>query len=551
MQDDRHAKEYADHLIQQVQGGRMTRRQLLIRASVFGFSLTAAGSLLAACGGDSTTTSEGSPSASAAPQRGGSIKVTALTPLSALDPVTMYQTGDIATVEQICEYLIWINNDLTLRPVLAESWSPDPTGAVWTFKLRQGVSFNDGSPLAAEDVVATFDRLVDPDSGSGALSALKGILSPGGTQKIDDYTVQFNLDAAFADFPYLVSSGNYNSVILHRSFAGDFLKKPIGTGPFMLTDFKAKQSATLKRNPNYWQKGLPYLDEVGFVYIDDAQAQAVQLQSGAVDVQAQTAFQGSQALFANPNLNVITTHSTAIREVAMRVDQEPYSDKNVRQAVAYCLDRQAIMASLYDGKGTQGSDQIFSPLYPASPSFPDRAQDYEKAKQLLSDAGYADGVKLTLTTASSYLDLAQYAQIIAEQCKPAGIDMKLNTMSATEFYGGDSSTTPWLNANMTIVEWSPRPVAAQYIQAMLTKASVWNSSHWANSEFDTLFKQYSATVDEASRSEIATKMGTIQQDETPVILAFWMDSLRATTKRVHNVQGLEAYLDLTNAYVTA
>ena len=549
MQDDQHSREYGDHLIEQVRTGRMTRRQLLVRASVFGFSLTAAGRLLAACGGSTAT--EGSPSASAAPKSGGSIKVTALTPLSALDPVTMYQTGDIATVEQICEYLIWVNNDLTLRPVLAETWSPDASGAVWTFKLRQGVTFNEGSPCTADDVVATFDRLVNPDSGSGALSALKGILSPGGTQKVDDYTVQFNLDTAFADFPYLVSSGNYNSVILQRDFAGDFLKKPVGTGPFMLTDYKNKQSATLRRNPNYWQKGLPYLDEVSFVYIDDAQAQAVQLQSGAVDLQAQTAFQGSQALFANPNLNVITTHSTAIREVAMRVDKKPYSDKNVRQAVAYCLDRQAIMSALYDGKGTQGNDQIFSPLYPASPTFPDRAQDYDKAKQLLSDAGYAGGVKLTLTTAASYLDLAQYAQIIAAQCKPAGIEIKLDTMSATEFYGGDSGTTPWLNADMTIVEWSPRPVAAQYIQAMLTKASVWNSSHWADSEFDGLFKQYSATVDEASRSEIATKMGTIQQDETPVILAFWMDSLRATTKRVHNVQGLEAYLDLTNAYVTA
>ena len=441
MQDDRHSREYGDHLIEQVRTGRMTRRQLLVRASVFGFSLTAAGRLLAACGG-STTTSEGSPSASAAPKSGGSIKVTALTPLSALDPVTMYQTGDISTVEQICEYLIWVNNDLTLRPVLAETWSPDASGAVWTFKLRQGVTFNEGSPCTADDVVATFDRLVNPDSGSGALSALKGILSPGGTQKVDDYTVQFNLDTAFADFPYLVSSGNYNSVILQRDFAGDFLKKPVGTGPFMLTDYKNKQSATLKRNPNYWQKGLPYLDEVSFVYIDDAQAQAVQLQSGAVDLQAQTAFQGSQALFANPNLNVITTHSTAIREVAMRVDKKPYSDKNVRQAVAYCLDRQAIMSALYDGKGTQGNDQIFSPLYPASPTFPDRAQDYDKAKQLLSDAGYAGGVKLTITTAASYLDLAQYAQIIAAQCKPAGIEMKLDTMSATEFYGGDSGHHP-------------------------------------------------------------------------------------------------------------
>ena len=133
---------------------------------------------------------------------------------------------------------------------------------------------------------------------------------------------------------------------------------------------------------------------------------------------------------------------------------------------------------------------------------------------MLSDAGHADGVKLTITTAGSYLDLGQYAQLIKAQCKPAGIDVGINLVSATQFYGGDADKTPWLQADMTIVEWSPRPVAAQYIQAMLTASSVWNSSHWANAEFDSLFGQYSATVDEASRSAIATKMGTTQQDET-------------------------------------
>jgi peptide/nickel transport system substrate-binding protein len=548
MRDD-YVREYGEHLIEQVKKGRMTRRQLLVRASVFGFSATAAGRLLAACGGSSNAPAA-SASASVAPKRGGTVKVSSIVPLSALDPVTMYQTGDIATVEQICEYLAWVEKDLTLRPVLAESWSPDATAKVWTFKLRQGVTFNDGSPFGADDVVATFERLVDPKSGSSALSALKGILSPGGTQKVDDATVAFHLDAPFADFPYLVSSGDYNAVILSRNYSGNFAKHPVGTGPFMLVHTDMRHTATLKRNPTYWQKGLPYLDGVEFTYIDDTQAQIVQLESGAIDMQVQTSFQGSKSLFANPDLNVIINHSTAIREVAMRVDKAPYSDKNIRQAVAYCLDRKAIMQALYAGKGTEGNDQIFSPLYPTSPVFPERTQDYAKAKQLLAASSSPNGVKLTITTAASYLDLAQYATLIQGMCKPAGIDVSLNTMSASAFYGGTPSATPWLQADMTIVEWSPRPVAAQYIQAMLTKASVWNSSHWANTEFDQLFAQYEATVDESSRSAIATKMGAAQQDDTPVLLAFWMDSLRATNKKVHNVQGLEAYLDLTKTFIS-
>jgi peptide/nickel transport system substrate-binding protein len=324
----------------------------------------------------------------------------------------------------------------------------------------------------------------------------------------------------------------------------------VGTGPFMLTDYHTGVSATLKKNPNYWQKGLPYLDGVEFVYNQDAAAQSLQLQAGNVDIQAQTAFQGSQALYANAQINVLTAHSTAIREVAMRVDKAPYDNKNVRQAVAYCLDRPGLLQGLYKGKGTLGNDQIFSPLYPSSPTFPARNQDYAKAKQLLSAAGHPGGVKLTITTASNYLDLSQYATLIQANCAPAGIDVAINTMSATQYYGGATNQQPWLEADMTIVEWSPRPVAAQYIQAMLASTSVWNSSHWADAQFDTLYKQYEATVDETSRRQIATQMGTIQQDETPIILAFWMDSLRATRTTVHDVQGLEAYLDLTRTYLS-
>ena len=550
MSEDNHSREYGQHLVDELLKGEMTRRQLLIRASVFGFSATAIGGLLAA-GGESPARASSPQRAAAAITRGGVPKCTCIAPLSALDPVTMYQTGDIATVEMICEYLAWVQKDLTLEPVLALSWSPNATGQVWTFKLRQGVTFSDGSPLEADDVVATFERLVNPSSGSGALSALKGILSPGGTRKVDEYTVAFHLDKPFADFPYLVSSGDYNSVILPRTFAGDFVTSPIGTGPFMLSSYVTGQSATLKRNPTYWQKGLPYLDGVQFVYDNDSNSQALQLEAGAVDLEVQMPFAGSEPLFTNPNITVLINHSTAIREVAMRVDKAPYSNKNVRQAVAYCLDRKGIMKELYSGRGTQGNDQIFSPLYPNSPSFPNRSQNYAKAKQLLAAGGHKSGVSLTITTAAAYLDLAQYAEIIQAMCKPAGIHITLNTMSSSEFYGGSASSTPWLNADMTIVEWSPRPIAAQYIQAMLTKASVWNSAHWANPQFDKLFNQYEATVDEASRKAIAKKMGALEQDQTPVLLAFWMDSLRATSKKLHNVQGLEAYLNLTNAYMTS
>jgi len=547
MTDDQYRREYAHHLIEQVNKGRMTRRQLLVRASIFGFSATAAGSLLAACGGGSTASSPAAiASATPAPKAGGTLRISSPDSLIALDPVTMNDAGGPVQIQQVCEYLVWAENDQTLRPVLAESWRSDKTAEVWTFKLRQGVKFNDGSPFGADDVVATFDRLTDPKSGSSALSVLGGILSPGGTQKVDDATVAFNLDAPFADFPALVSSSNYNAVILPRNYSGEFLKTPVGTGPFTLTKHTAKQNSTFAKNPNYWQKGLPYFDGLVFKFAADDAAASLALQAGEVDMQCQTPFQGSQALFLDPKLNIAEVPSTGLREVFMRVDKGPLSDKRVRQAVAYCIDRPAIIQALFDGRATIGNDTVFSSLYPNSPKLPQRAQDYAKAKQLLTDAGHPDGLALHLTT-MNFLEVPQYAQLIKAQCKPAGIKVNIDMIEYSAFFAGDPA--PWLSVPMGITDWTFRPTPIQFVMAMLLTTSVWNSSHSSNAEYDKLAAQYAATVDEATRMPIATKMATIENDETPHMLSFFITQLSARVKNLYGVHGINIYLDLSKAYL--
>ena len=541
-------RELGQNLIEEVLKGRMTRRQLLVRGSVLGLSLTTIGSLLAACGGESSSTSSPSAAASAAPKAGGTMRVAMVPPTGALDPIVMYDAGAIATVQQVCEYLTWAENDLSLRPVLAESWTPDATAKTWTFKLRQNVKFNDGQPMTADDVVATFKRLADPKSGSSALSSFSGILSAGGIGKVDDTTVKFALDRAFVDFPYLVSSTNYNCLILPANYAGDFEKNPVGTGPFMMTAYTAKQTATFKKNPTYWQQGLPYLDGAVFTYADE-QAQTLQLQAGSQDMQLSTPFQGSQSLIADPNMAIKSTPSTQMREVQMRVDKAPFDQKGLRQAIAYCLDRDAILQSLFDGKGLLGNDNVFSSLYPIGVSIEQRAQDYEKAKQLLSDAGLSDGVDVTLV-AEEYLEVPQYAQIIQQQCKPAGINVKIELQSQAQFYGKDASA-PWLTVPFGITDWAARAIPSQYFIPMLTSDGVWNNSHWKNAEFDKLAQDYDATLDEAARRDIGVQMATIQTEETPIIIAYWIEVLRATTKKVGGVEANGAeFLDLTHAFLS-
>ncbi len=558
MTDEQYAREYGHHLVDEVLKGKMTRRQLIVRASVFGLSATVVGQLLAACGssGGGTATTPSASASAPAVVTGGTLKAIIPPPLKALDPVTIYDQGGIVLVYQVAEYLIDLSNTNALVPKLALSWTPNQKGDVWTFKLRQGVTFNDGTPFTADDVVASIERVINPKSGSGALAALQGILAPGGTKAVDTNTVQFNLEKPFADFPYLVSSSSYNTAILPKNYDGNFQKKAVGTGPWMIKSFVTNQRVTMVKNPNYWGKDaqgrqLPYLDELDFILVTDTSAANLQLQSHAVDVQPQTVFQGGQSVLNDSSLRVDVYPSSGIREVAFNVNKKPWQDYRVRQAVAYCLDRPAINQTLYGGRSNLGYDTFWEPtVFPGSPTPAVRAQDYDKAKSLLSAAGYPNGLDVTLTVAN-YLENPAYAQLIQSQCKGGGINVKINEISYNAIYAGSNSTTPWLNAPMVIVEWGSRPTPGVYAQAMLLPTSAWSSSHWNDSDFVTAFNQYESTTDEATRSTLASKLSSIQQEQTPILVAFYISQLRTQWKNVYGIQGPGSfYFNAAQAYVT-
>ncbi len=262
-------------------------------------------------------------------------------------------------------------------------------------------------------------------------------------------------------------------------------------------------------------------------------------------------FQGGASVLSDSALRVDVYPSSGIREVAFNVNKTPWQDKRVRQAVAYSLDRKAINQALYGGRSNLGYDTFWDPtVFPGSPPAPVRAQDYTKAKSLLSAAGHPNGIDVTLTVAN-YLENPAYAQLIQAQCKPAGINVKINEISYNAIYAGTNATTPWLNAPMVIVEWGSRPTPGVYAQAMLLPTSAWSSSHWNNPAFVKAFNQYESTTDEASRTTLATQLSSIQQDETPILVAFYISQLRTQKKNVYNIQGPGSfYFDCSQAYIT-
>ncbi len=549
MSDSQFQQEYGHHLLDEVLGGKMTRRQLLVRASVMGLSATLVGQLLAACGGSSPAASP-SAAASMTPKLGGTLRVGIVSPVAALDPTTMYDSASIAIVQLVAEYLANVNLDLTLRPVLAESWSPDPTAKVWTFKLRQGVTFQNGKPFGADDVMATYKNLLNPKGFSAALSNFQGILTEAGLEKVDDATVAFHLDQPFVDFPYLVASPNYDCVILPSDYKlGSWQKSPIGTGPFMLTDYKTKVSATFKKNPTYWDTGKPYLDGVQITFNDEVAAQGLALQSGSLDMMFNTPVQGSEALFADPNITVLTTSSPQYRELHMRVDTSPFTDKRVRQALAYTLDRPALVKALFADKGIVGNDNIFYPGYPLAPKdVPQRTQDIAKAKQLLADAGYPNGITMNLTV-EEYQEIPHYATLLQAMAKPAGITVNTHLVTVTYYYGSGSNQ-PWLKVPMGITDWAFRVVPEQFFLPAFTSKGIWNSAHFKDPAFDTLATQYDTSLDESTRRSAAKQMALILQDETPAIVAYWLSTNQGVRKNVHGVLIDAAQFDLSTTFLS-
>jgi len=526
-------------LIDEVLSGTMSRRDLIKRLLAAGLSTSAVAGLLYETGlGGEAEAASVAEERYLAPKRGGTARFATVVPATDVDPVTMYNEGAIFTTEMSCEYLCYPRPNFTLAPKLATSWHASKIPNVWTFNLRQGVKWHDGSAFTADDVVATFKRLADPaNQSAGALAAFKTVFS-GDVRKVNSHTVQFHLERPYDDFPYLVSAFNYNALVLPKNYkVGDFVKGKVGTGPFVLTKYTPKVGATYVKNTHYWAKGLPYLNGTEMKYYADQTAIVLALQAGAIDAYLDMPYQGSQAVFGNSSIKVLSNTSSAYREFHMRVDQKPFNDKRVRQAVALSLDRKAIIQGLWHGFAAMGNDHGFAPIYPisalANKQIAQRKQNYTQAKKLLAQAGYARGFSATLTT-ENFLEIPQYAVIVQQQLKGAGIDVKLNVEDQNTYYGAGANQ-PWLDVPFGIVDWAARGAASQTIDAAYLCGAVWNSAHWCNKKYGSLVNQSDRVVNALQREKIALQAAKIQYDEVPAVITYWIKELRGTRKNVHGL----------------
>jgi peptide/nickel transport system substrate-binding protein len=538
---------------------RISRRNFLLRsAGVAGLALAGA-DFLAACGssskGSSSTTLGGGTGTSTgggagSPKPGGTIKVGLLAPTAAVDPVLMYDAGSIAVAQQVAEYLVWVENDGSLRPVLAQSWTPDAAAKVWTFKLRPGVLFSDGTPFSADDVVASMAKLTDPNSQSSALTQFKGILGPAGTVKVDDTTVAFHLNVPFVDFPYLVSSTNYNALILPKNADHTkFQSAAVGTGPFLLKSFVTNQSAAFVRNPKYWGAPKPYLDGATFTFFKDQQSTLNAFQGGTLDAMLATSSDELATLQGASGTKVLHTAGSATYTLWMRADKAPFTDKRVRQAVAWALDRTGLVSSVLNGDAQIGNDHFFGPTMPLRPTnLTQRAQDLNQAKQLLQAAG-AVGKNVTLTTENTP-PAPDYAALVKSDLAKIGLNVTLDVMDQTAFYGSGHNQ-PWLEVPFGIVDWAARSIPSQFLVPVMTSSGTWNSAHYANPTLDALISRYNGELDKTQRQALVNQIAQISWEDVPVIVGYWSGGDRAMSSKLEGLQSsASSFLDLTSTWIS-
>jgi len=528
-----------EHVIDEFVAGRLSRRDFIRKGSAIGLSMPLIGGILAACGSSGTSTS-GSSSAPAG-KAGATIKAGIIVPAAAINPITIADQGGLELIGNVGEFLVFTDTSGHYHPWLATSWSANSDASVWTFKIRQGVKFNDGTPMTVDDVVYSFKTQSDPKSSSNALSIFGGFLTPDGVQKVDDTTVAFHLESPNSGFPDAVSEDNYNMIIVPKGYDyAKYEKEFPGTGRFMMSSYTPQVGASYVRNPHYWgNKALP--SKIDWTFYADEPPMAAALQAGSIDAMDQFTVATSPQLLTG-GFNVIRVPGATHRQLSMRNDIKPFTNKLVRQAIALTLDRPGIVAALFKGQAQVGNDSPFAPSFAATDhSVPQRVKNIAKAKQLLAQAGVPYLFSAPLST-EKIQEIPQFAQIVKQSAAQIGVNINLTIEAQSKYYGDFViGKSDWLDGEMSLVDYGGRSVPNLYLAAPLqtvnakTGQGAWNAARFNNPTYDKLSKQFIATVDLQGQKQLAGQIQRLLLDETPIIWAYFYNYLSATQKNVTGV----------------
>ena len=460
------------------------------------------------------------------PKRGGTLTMAMVADFGSLDPPMVWSQVDQALTQALYDNLLMFQPDGSMKPELATSWETNDDLSSYTFHLRKGVKFHHGKDFKAEDVVFTFERLLDPVLDSPIRPTFATTVED--IVVLDDYTVRFDLVGPNAFFLDALSLQQVRILPADVDTSRLTLEE-FGTGPFILEELLPGERVTMVRNPDYWEEGKPYVDKYVILGIREAATRAEALKSGDVDVIFDLEFQSVPSIEAHPETVVLETPGSGWIGMPMDNTVPPFDNKLVRQAMQAATDRESILQAALLGRGeiaydhpVPPNDPLFAPQHASSVVY-----DPELAKQLLAEAGYPDGIEVTLHTSDIGAGMIEMAVAFKESAAPAGIRVNVNRASSDLFWD-----TFWAVEPFTVTWWAGRssPDLALSIQYQ----GSWNAPNFFNDEFDELIVRGRGETLEKQKVTYA-RIQEILIDEVPQLVVAFRPMLYGARKNVRGV----------------
>lgn len=451
---------------------------------------------------------------------------------TSLDPHAGLAGSDHDSFKQIFEPLVEVDPQGNAIPALAVSWE-NPTPKEWVFRLRKNVAFHDGTPFNAAAVEFNIKRLQDPATKSPVADIAKKIV---GINVVDDSTIKLTLDAPNVDFPIVMQDrpGMMVSPAAVKKLGADFGRNPVGTGPFVFQSWKEGDSIKLKKNQNYWNKANVFLDEVELKVIPDQSVAVMNLQAGNLDMIISLSEERVQLLEKSKD---IKTYYTPILEFfsTYMMSVPPFDKKEVRQALAYAVDREAITKALTFGYGRPATGHLPDIHWAYEGNVNRYPRNIAKAKELLAKAGYPNGVKATLTTIP-VPPHNKIAQIVKQQAAEAGIDFTLEMVEPAQAIGKAMKK----ETNALQLGWSGRASTDATFQSLVHSAGAYNNKNYINPEADKLIERARSVSDIQERKKAYSALQKLVADDMATLVEY-NKSLIVAAKS--NVKGIKNYLD--------
>lgn len=503
--------------------------------------------VLCGCGDDkekeTTTKDAGQTTASSdtegEPNYGGQVVVGIQQDIDSLDPHLAVGAGTKEVLFNMFEGLVKPNSEGNLVPAVAESYDVSKDSKVYTFKLRSGVKFHNGAEVTAEDVKYSVERCA-------------GLLSEDGEPLEDgmDAVKEVNIkDASTVEVVLEEGDTEFISCLTIAILPKDYKNQatePVGTGPFQFVSYTAGQKIVMKKNPNYWEKGVPYLDQVEFRIVANTDSVLMDLKAGSIDIYPYLT--DSQAAELGETMDILDGNTNLVQALFLNNAKKPFDSKEVRQALCYAIDRQMILDMVAGGKGTL----IGSNIYPGLKSYFDESlvntynYDPEKAKELLKQAGYENGFEFTVRVPSNYQFHVDTTQVIVEQLKAVGITMKIDSIDwntwVSDVYVGRNYEATVVGIDSTL---APKDIMLRY-QSEYTK----NFCNYKSAEYDKVLGEAIAAIDQEEKIALYKQAQKILAEDAASVFIQDPAKLVAVSKKVGGYTFYPLYVqDMATIYI--